>query len=52
MEAAVSHGYLGATVKDYAQKRHNLAPVGKSVADLARDFGGMVKPYASADGPH
>lgn len=53
MEAAVTHGYLGARVKGYADKRQRGAPVGKSLSDLARDMGqyGFAHSGPSPDGP-
>lgn len=55
MEAAVTHGYLGARVKGYADQRQRgrSAPAGKPLSDFASKFAkyGFVAGGASADGP-
>lgn len=53
MEGAVTHGYLGARVKGYADKRHPRAVKGKPLSELSRDLGamGFVVSGASPDGP-
>lgn len=52
MEAAVTHGYLSARVKGYAEKRHGR-PAGKPITDLVSDMGrlGFVHSGPSPDGP-
>lgn len=55
MEAAVTHGYLGARVKGYAEQRNRQgnSPAGKSLSDLANDMGalGFARSGPSPDGP-
>ena len=53
MEAAFTHGYLGARVKGYADKRHRGAPVGKPLSSLVADMAqfGFTVSGPSPDGP-